>query len=193
MALVHGLREANHPPAESWWNCFTDRQICVAYQVGGWVLRWPDRIEDDAGSKPTGAETSRRSCMGSFLNTTTSTLSATLFGIQQCAPGHRHTSDGSHEHKEELSRKEVDSMAGGSWNDGSTIAGSDLGPELEYGVEDVGGVGSDLVLSGVGSPVHHVNDTSHVDDYDHTESSLGTDGHDVRRYPTVQIKTLFSS
>ena len=179
MALIYGLSEANHP-AELWWKFFPVQYICAAYQVKGWLLRLPDHIEDDAGSKPTGAETSRRSCMGSFLNTTTSTLSATLFGIQQCAPGHQHTSDGSHEHKEELSRKEVDSMAGGSWNDGSTMAGSESGPELEYRDEDVGGVGSDLVLSGVGSPVHHVNDTSHADDYDHTEDSLGTDGHDVR-------------
>ena len=59
--------------------------------------------------------------MGSFLETT-STLSATLFGMEQYIPGRRHPSDGSHEQKEELSRKEVDSMAGGAWNDGSTMA-----------------------------------------------------------------------
>ncbi|PVH74938.1 S-adenosyl-L-methionine-dependent methyltransferase [Cadophora sp. DSE1049] len=43
------------------------------------------------------------------------------------------------EHKEELSRKEVDSMAGGSWSGGSTIAGSEAGPKWEHsrsGVED---------------------------------------------------------
>lgn len=177
MALIYGLSEANHPPAELWWKFFSVRYLCAAYQVKGWLLRLPDHIEDDAGSKPTGAETkSGRSCMASFLENT-STLSVTLFGMKQYIPGHQHTSDGAHERKEELSRKEVDSMAGGSWNNGSTMAGSDLGPESEYGVEDVGGVDSDLVLSGVGSPVHHVNDTSHVDDYDHTEDSLGTDGH----------------
>jgi len=190
MALIYGLSEANHP-AELWWKFFPVQYICAAYQVKGWLLRLPDHIEDDAGRKPTGAETkSERSCMASFLETT-STLSATLFGMEQYIPGRRHASDGSHEQKEELSRKEVDSMAGGSWDDDSTIAGIELGPELEHRVEDVGGMGSDLVLSGVGSPVHHVNDTSHADDYDHTEDSLGTDGHDVRRYPTVSIKTLF--
>ncbi|KAK0113096.1 hypothetical protein ONS95_014800 [Cadophora gregata] len=178
MALIYGLSEANHPPAEPWWNFFSVRYLCAAYQVKGWLLRLPDHIEDDAGSKPTGAETkSERSCMASFLETT-STLSVTLFGMEQYIPGCRHASDGSHEQKEELSRKEVNPMAGGSWNNGLTMAGSDLGPELGYGVEDVGGVGSDVMLSGVGSSVNHVNDTSHVDDYDHTESSLGTDGHD---------------
>lgn len=125
----------------------------------------PQRIEDDADNKPTGAENkSARSCMGDLLGT--------LFGMQQNMAGRPYTSDTL---KEELSRKQVDPMAGGSWRDGSTIAGSEAGLEREHGrsgVENVGSVASNLGLSEFGSPGHHVNNPSHADDHDHTEIAL---------------------
>ncbi|KAH6694381.1 S-adenosyl-L-methionine-dependent methyltransferase [Leptodontidium sp. MPI-SDFR-AT-0119] len=78
MALVYGLCEANHPPAKPWWNR-------MAYRVSGWLLGLPQRIEDDAGNKPTGAENkSARSCMGDLLGT--------LVGMQQNMAGRPHTS-----------------------------------------------------------------------------------------------------
>ncbi len=174
MALVYGLYEANHPPTEPWWNLFTVRNICMAYQVKGWLLGLPQYIEDDAGSKPTGAETkSGRSCMG-VLPKITSTLSATLFGMQQNMAGRPHTSDKPPEYKVELSRKQVDSMAG-----------SEVGPKREKGrsgVENLVSVASNLVLSGLESPGQHVNNPSHADEHGHTEIAIGPDAHDVRCY-----------
>lgn len=167
----------------------------MAYQVKGWLLRLPQCIVEDAGSKPTGAETqSGRSCMG-VLPKIIPTLSATLFGMQQNMAGRPHTSERPPEHKE-LSRKQVDSMAGGSWIDSSTMAGSELGPKMEQGrsgVEDMGSVASNLVLSGLGSPGQHVNDPSHADDHDHTEIAIGPDAHDVRCSHIFFFKCLYRS
>ncbi|CZT07023.1 uncharacterized protein RAG0_12613 [Rhynchosporium agropyri] len=175
MALVYGLCEAKHPPAETWWKHFTVRHICMAYQVRGW-LRLPDSEDDDTEKQPTGAVTKNgRSCVGSFLRFMP-TLS-TLFRKQQYIPSRPRTSDGSPEHKV-LSNKGVDSKAGGSWRDGSTTAGSEIGLEMEYRVENVDDVASNLVWSGSGSSVQHVNDANHADSHDHTEVILGPDGHD---------------
>jgi hypothetical protein len=116
------------------------------------LLGLPQYIEDDAGCKPTGTKTkSGRSCLG-FLPKITSTLSATLtlFGIQLNMVGRPQTSDRPPEHKEEFSRKQVDSMVQESWSDSPTMAGSEVGPKMEQGrsrVENVGIVSSNLVLS----------------------------------------------
>ncbi|KAH6701342.1 S-adenosyl-L-methionine-dependent methyltransferase [Leptodontidium sp. MPI-SDFR-AT-0119] len=87
--------------------------------------------------------------------------------------GRPHTSDTLPEYKEELSRKQVDLIAGGSWTDDSTMAGSEVGPKREHGRSGVvGSVASNLALSEFGSPVLHVNNPSHADDHDHTEIAL---------------------
>ncbi|CZT52262.1 uncharacterized protein RSE6_13554 [Rhynchosporium secalis] len=176
MALVYGLCEANHPPTEPWWNYFTDRHMCMVYQVKGW-LRLCNRKDDDGGRKPTGADIkSGRSCVGFFMNIMP-VPSVTLFRKQQSRPSHPHTSDGLPEHCV-LSRKGVISMAGGSWRDGSTMGGSEMGLGMEHRVENVDDVASNLVWSGLGSSVQHVNDASHADGHDHTEIIRGPDGHD---------------
>ena len=81
--------------------------------MGGWLLRLPNRIKDNASSKLTRAETkSGRSYIGSFLDTT-STLSATLFNTEQYIPGRPYISDRTPKYKEEFSRKEVDLITRG--------------------------------------------------------------------------------
>ncbi|CZS99478.1 related to methyltransferase [Rhynchosporium agropyri] len=49
---------------------------------------------------------------------------------------------------------------------------------MEHRVENVDSVASNLVWSGLGSPVQHVNDASHTDGYDDIEIILGPDGYD---------------
>jgi hypothetical protein len=60
-------------------------------------------------------------------------LSATVFGMQLNKASRPHTLDRLPEHKEELSRKQIDSMVGGSWSDSSTMASSEVVLKMEQG------------------------------------------------------------
>jgi len=64
MALIYGLHEANHRPAEPWWSLLTLRHICMVNEFRGCLLRLP---RYDRGKNLTGVESrNRKSCMGTF-------------------------------------------------------------------------------------------------------------------------------
>lgn len=176
MGLVYGLYEAKHSPVEPWWNKFTIRNICIAYQVKEWLLRLPRRLEDDAGSKPIGAETkSERSCMGPLLKAT-SMLSATLFGKQHNIVGRPLTLDRPPEHKDELIGKQAESMSS------STMTNSEVGSKREHDrprVENMDSAALDLVSSGLENPSY-------------TEVAVGPDVYDVSR-KHIHFRSLYRS
>ncbi|CZS94298.1 uncharacterized protein RCO7_10326 [Rhynchosporium graminicola] len=58
------------------------------------------------------------------------------------------------------------------------MAGSVIGLEMEHRIEHVDSMASNLVWSGLGSPVQHGNDASHAGGHEHTEIIHGPNSHE---------------